>query len=77
MIPQKIGLYWYSYVIFRVTYKNYLDVISKTYVLENPSGFFVGFYAYYAKMFIMCFLTTYMTDAVTNSYKRRAGLKEW
>jgi solute carrier family 25 oxoglutarate transporter 11 len=61
----------------RLTYQNWRDCIALTLNLEGFSGFYAGMYPYYGKMFTMCLLTVWMTDMLTNSYKRKSGLQEW
>ncbi len=45
--------------------------------IEGPYSLYVGATAYFARMYIYCFLTVWATNHLLAGWKKDAGLKEW
>ena len=62
----------------RINYRSYIDVFAKQLIIEpNPRGLWAGFYTYLLGTYVYAWLTVGITEAFTDSWKRKAGLLEW
>jgi len=59
----------------RLTYRGYFDVFVQQACHEpNPRSLWAGFYTYLLGAYVYAWLTVGITDAFTDSWKRKSGL---
>jgi hypothetical protein len=62
----------------RLNYSGIIDIVVKSGLYEgSPAALWAGFYTYLISTLLYASLTVYVTDSITTSWKRGAGLKEW
>jgi len=62
----------------RINFTGIIDAWAKARSVEvHPFCLWAGFYTYYPQLFIYAFLTVGITNAFTESWKKKEGLLEW
>lgn len=62
----------------RLNYRSYIDVFVQQLVHEqNPRGLWAGFFTSLLGTYVYAWLTVGITEAFTDSWKRKSGLLEW
>jgi hypothetical protein len=62
----------------RINFATIGEAVSKALLVEtHPLSLWAGFYTYFPQLFVYAYLTVGITNAFTESWKRKEGLLEW